>query len=199
MRPVYHSESDMLKIIIKTEKVLPCEVYTAALEAFEKLNDGQTKLVIDPDKCDCDTNEMIKYFNLLSRLYRKTELNNLIPVIQENRICLKTDDTQLLEEVGQQIRDFGIRYEVTNDDFKVKSTAEPVFIPTRSNSNESGFNGFPKRRSYKQNFNINKESYRKVLISTLKEGMDKICFSGLVFKVEYQSLKNKSEIGRAHV
>ena len=109
MRPVYHSESKVLKIILRTENVLPCEVYEAALEAFSKLNEGETVLVIDAEKCECDTNELIKYFNFLSKLNHRAELNNLIPVIQENRICLKTDDQALLDKLSEQIRRFGIR------------------------------------------------------------------------------------------
>lgn len=198
MRPVYHSESKVLKIMLRTENVLPCEVYEAALEAFSKLNEGETILVIDAEKCECDTNELIKYFNFLSKLNHRAELNNLIPVIQENRICLKTDDQALLDKLGEQIRRFGIRYDVTNDTFKSKTVAEPVYVPTRSNSNDTN-NGFARRRNYRQNYDINKESYRKVLISTLKEGMDKICFSGLVFKVEYQSLRNKSELQKIFI
>ncbi|MBQ1756928.1 MAG: hypothetical protein IIZ98_01175, partial [Erysipelotrichaceae bacterium] len=198
MRPKYIEKDNVAIVTISCNAVLPFDVYREVSRVMAEVLDCEVELHVQARKGDIEASNLIQYLSLLSDDSGKEECRNMIPYVADNRIYIPQEYKGCIQKIRALAERIGTSFEVCEQQEKavIKEVKPVVSAGSYSNAPESPF---PRRRASRQQYEIDKSKYPLLPISKLKEGMDKISFAGQVFKVEYQTLRNKSEMQKIYI
>ena len=190
MLPQYSKTKNQIIFNIKTQNVLPFEVYRQLKECLKEYFHADTDLIIDTFECTIDTGELNNYFLDFAR---ENRISSEIPLVSDRKININLPDDQL-----SKLRDYlvarGITYQVVNEEIKINE-------PQRQGRDYYARNAADTRsrtRSLSPD-NVNREKYKLMPVDALKEGMKDICAIGKVFRVDYQTFRNGREMQKIYI
>ncbi len=198
MRPKYIEKDNVAIVTISCNAVLPFDVYREVSRVMAEVLGCEVELHVQTRKGDIEASNLIQYLSLLSDDSGKEECRNMIPYVADNKIYIPQEYNGCIQKIRALAEGIGTSFEVVEQQEKavIKEIKPVVSAGSYSNAPESPF---PRRRASRQQYEIDKSKYPFLPISKLKEGMDKISFAGQVFKVEYQTLRNKSEMQKIYI
>lgn len=196
MKPVYKRGSNVTRIKINLDEPLPFEVYRQLKECFEKYLETEVDLVILANDCHVNTVEITRYFDYYFEKNDIRDYKSVIPNVEGKLILINDIDPKTRINLERFLADCGIDYHIT---IRETDNDEPM-MRTVYDSTPGDIKLYARnRRGTAQKTDIDKSAFTFTPMNRLHQQMDRIWFTGKVFKVEYQTLRSKLEMQKIYM
>ncbi len=187
-KPVFNQSEKVLSVEIKVNNVLPFTLYRAFIDKLSDQFEYTVDLLVVSENNEVAVKDIQAYFDYF--LKRQTIRNKdfLINVNEDNEILILVNDEDSkadLKKIYSNLQLYFIKIGVKNIikivDNKIKLNTKRV----------EGSNNSVSKEVVNEVFDYgSRNSYEKVNIIDLKDGLEKVEFEGQVFKLENRQLKS---------